>query len=106
MIYLTCKGDDVMASLTSPINIMVDTETKEQASSILKDLGLNMSTAINIFLRQVIKKDGLPFEVTNSSPSKSMLQALREAEDIKNNPDKYKGYNDVDEFIRNVLDED
>lgn len=55
-----------MSNLTSAINIQIDSETKKQASAILNDLGLSMSSAINIFLRQVIKRDGLPFEVVNS----------------------------------------
>ena len=55
-----------MSNLTSAINIQIDSETKKQASAILNDLGLSMSSAINIFLRQVIKRDGLPFEIVNS----------------------------------------
>ena len=68
-----------MASLTSAINVNVDTKVKEEATAILKDLGLNMSTAINMFLVQIIKKDGIPFEITNPKPSKDMLKALDEA---------------------------
>lgn len=95
-----------MANLTSPINVMVDTQTKEEATSVLKDLGLSMSTAINLFLKQVIKRDGLPFEVTNPKPSKEMLKALKEAEDIVNNPDKYKGYRDMNELKEALLSDD
>ena len=43
-------GDDTMANLTSAINIQVDSDTKKQATDILNNLGLSMSTAINIFL--------------------------------------------------------
>lgn len=71
-----------MASLTSAINVNVDTKVKEEATAILKDLGLNMSTAINMFLVQVIKKDGIPFEITNPKPSKDMLKALDEAKKL------------------------
>ena len=67
LLFIYVKGDDFMASLTSAINIQIDSETKRKATDILNDLGLSMSTAINIFLRQVIKKDGLPFEVNNNS---------------------------------------
>ena len=44
-----------MKSLTSAINVQVDTKDKEEATNILKDLGLNMSTAINMFIKQIIK---------------------------------------------------
>lgn len=95
-----------MGNLTSAINIQVDSETKREATNILNDLGLSMSTAINLFLRQVIKRDGLPFEVVNPKPNKELLMALKEAEEIINNPDKYKGYKDIDELRKALLSDD
>ena len=95
-----------MASLTSAINVQVDAKDKEQATTILKDLGLNMSTAISMFLKQIIKTDGIPFEVKNPKPSKELKQALREADDIIKNPNKYKSYHNVDEMMKDILDED
>lgn len=95
-----------MANLTSAINVQVDSETKKQATTILNDLGLSMSTAINLFLKQIIKRDGLPFEVTNPKPSKQLLQALKEAEDIMKNPDKYKSYNNIEELRKALLSDD
>lgn len=71
-------------SNNSAINIMVDKKTKEEATVILKDLGLSMSSAITLFLRQVIKNDGLPFEVRNRS-NQELLEALKEAQNIINN---------------------
>lgn len=58
-----------METLTSAINVQVDAKDKEQVTNILKDLDLNMSMFINMAIKQVIKKDGLPFEVTNPRPS-------------------------------------
>ena len=85
-----------MASLTAPINVVVDKETKEEATAILKDLGLSMSTAINLFLKQLIMNDGLPFEV-KKKPSKEMRQALKEAEEMA------KKYNTTkEELIKNI----
>lgn len=95
-----------MANLTSAINIQIDSETKREATKILNELGLSMSTAINLFLRQVIKRDGLPFEVVNSKPSKELLLALKEAEDIINNPDKYKSYKSIEELKETLLLDD
>lgn len=95
-----------MANITSAINIQVDSQTKKEATNILNDLGLSMSMAINLFLRQVIKTDGLPFEVKNHKPSREMRKALKEAADMIQNPDRYKEYRDVDELIKDILDED
>ena len=58
-----------MASLTSAINVQVDTRDKEEATNLLKDLGLNMSTYFNMAIKQLIKKGGVPFEINNPKPS-------------------------------------
>ena len=92
--------------MNSPINVMVDSKTKEEATAILKDLGLSMSAAINLFLKQVIKRDGLPFEVRNRKPSKELIEALKEADDIAKNPDKYKGYTNMEELKKTLLSDD
>ncbi len=69
---------------TSAINVNVDTQIKEKATSILKDLGLNMSTFINIALTQVVKKDGIPFEIVNPKPSsKVQVPRYTNREDLK-----------------------
>ena len=71
-----------MANLTSAINIQVDSDTKKQATDILNNLGLSMSTAINIFLKQVIKRDGIPFEIVNNKPNEEMLKAVQEVKEM------------------------
>jgi 8-oxo-dGTP diphosphatase len=65
-----------MENKTSAINIQVDTELKKDATSVLTDLGLSMSTAISLFLKQVVKKNGIPFEVTNVVPNKKILDVV------------------------------
>jgi DNA-damage-inducible protein J len=45
------------------INVQTDNELKTQAQSVLTDLGFDMSTAINIFLKQVVSKEAIPFDV-------------------------------------------
>lgn len=94
-----------MASLTSAINIQIDSETKRKATDILNDLGLSMSTAINIFLRQVIKKDGLPFEVNNNS-NDDLLDAIEEIRDIINNPQNYPSYTNREDLKKALLKDD
>ena len=48
------------------INIRTDSKLKSRAQAILDDLGLDMSTAINIFLKQVVHKEAIPFEIDKS----------------------------------------
>lgn len=98
-----------MSSLTSAINVQVDKKIKDEATTILKDLGLNMSTAINMFLAQIVKKDGIPFEITNTKPSKELLEALAEVDEMINNPEKYPRYKNREElkkaFLADLSDE-
>lgn len=65
-----------MENKTSAINIQIDSNVKKDATMVLTDLGLSMSSAINLFLKQVIKKNGLPFEVTNVVPQKKILDVV------------------------------
>ena len=46
------------------INIRTDSELKAKAQVILSDLGLDMSTAINVFLNQIVYQQAIPFEIT------------------------------------------
>ena len=95
-----------MASMTSAININVDAKIKEKATSILKGLGLNMSTFINMALAQVVKRNGVPFEVVNPTPSKDLLDALAEVSEMINNPVKYPRYKNRDELEKALLSDD
>jgi DNA-damage-inducible protein J len=49
---------------TTNINIRTDSELKSKAQAVLSELGLDMSTAINVFLTQVVYKNAIPFEIT------------------------------------------
>ena len=95
-----------MTNLNATINVNVDKKLKEDASAILKDLGLNMSTFINMALAQVVKRNGVPFRITNPKPSKEMLEALKEAEKIASGKVDVKGYKYVDELFKDLDNDD
>ena len=65
-----------MENKTSAINIQVDSNVKKEATMVLTDLGLSMSSAINLFLKQVVKRNGIPFEVTNAPTNKKILDVV------------------------------
>ncbi|MBO5529822.1 MAG: type II toxin-antitoxin system RelB/DinJ family antitoxin [Bacilli bacterium] len=65
-----------MENKTSAINIQVDSNVKKDATIVLTELGLSMSSAINLFLKQVVKKNGIPFEVTNAVENKKILDVV------------------------------
>ena len=93
-----------MANLNSAINVNVDSNLKQQANEILNDLGLNMSVAINMFLKQVVKRRGIPFEIVQYNFNHELINALKEAEKIKNGEINTKGYHNIDELIKDLLD--
>lgn len=87
------------------INIRVDEEIKKQATELFSDLGLDMSTAVNMFLRQSVMRDGLPFEVKRDVPNAQTLAAFREAEEIRSGKKQAKKYSDVKKMFAELEDE-
>jgi DNA-damage-inducible protein J len=49
---------------TQNVTVRMDKELKKQAESLFSDLGMNMSTAVNVFIRQSVREGRIPFEVT------------------------------------------
>ncbi|MCL2198051.1 MAG: type II toxin-antitoxin system RelB/DinJ family antitoxin [Defluviitaleaceae bacterium] len=63
-----------MVATTTNINIRVDSDVKSQAQDVFSALGLDMTTAINIFLRQAIRKKGIPFDLSAERPTRKAPQ--------------------------------
>ena len=64
-----------MPNETTNINIRMDKALKEQAESLLSELGMNMTTAFNIFLRQTLRERAIPFQISASVPTRKALLA-------------------------------
>ena len=92
-----------MANATSNMNIRMDKEVKEKAQQIFAQLGMDMTTAVNVFLRQTIRHNGLPFEVKLDTPNKETLMAIEEVQQMKKDPSLGKAYTDVDEMMKELL---
>ena len=88
---------------TANINIRVDRELKAKAEALFSDLGMNMSTAITIFLKSAISHDGLPFEVRRAVPNAETRAALSEYTEMKKNPDAYKRYDSFDDALNEII---
>lgn len=88
---------------TTNINVRVDSTLKQEAEALFGDLGLNMSSAINMFLRSAINHHGIPFEIKRPTPNTETRAALDEYEEMQRNPDQYKRYSSFDEMINEVL---
>ena len=92
-----------MSGRTSNMNIRMDKDVKEQAQRIFSQLGMDMTTAVNVFLRQVIRNNGLPFELRLDTPNEETLAAIREVQEMKKDPSIGKSYTDVDEMMKELL---
>lgn len=95
----------VYSVLTLIINVNVPTNVKNESNEIFVKLGLNMTTAINIFLKKVIKEKGIPFELKLEA-EKDMREAAEELRKIENNEGNYKIYDDVKSFMEDLEKDD
>lgn len=80
---------------TTNFSVRMDTDLKKDCEALFGELGMNLTTAINVFLRQSLRTGGLPFEVRIERPNKETMAAMLEAERIAKDP-SVKGYNDLD----------
>ena len=87
-------------------SIKIDEKTKKEAQKLFKDLGLSLSTAINIFLKQAIREKGIPFYINSLPENSELAQTFEEAKQIKKNPSNYKSYSSPEEMFKDVLGED
>ena len=67
---------------TTNLNVRVDENLKKTADTLLNELGLNMSTAINIYLKQIVRENGIPFEIKLDKPNAETLQDVREGKNL------------------------
>lgn len=88
----------------SIINVRLEDEDKKAFNELCNELGLNMSTAFNIFVKTMLRTGGLPFEVTVKRPNLETLKAIEEAKKISRDPN-IKSYNTVKEVMK-ALEED
>lgn len=90
---------------TTNINVRVDSELKKSAEALFTDLGLNMSSAITMFLKSAVSHDGIPFEVKRQTPNAETKAALAEYDEMKKNPGNYKRYSSFDDMMDEVLND-
>ena len=79
----------------------MDSDLKAQADALFSELGMNLTTAFNIFVRQSIREGGIPFEISINQPNKETIAAMLDADSIAKHP-SVKGYNDLDELFTDL----
>ena len=86
---------------TVPTQVRIDENIKKQATELFSQLGMDMSSAINIFLRQCVMRGGFPFEVVVPQYKSEVIEAMEEAKAISKDPNtkRYNSFSDVMEDI-------
>lgn len=84
---------------TTNVSIRMDSDLKAQADALFAELGMNLSTAFNIFVS--LREGGIPFEIRTERPNKETVAAMLEAEHIAADP-KAKKYRDLDELFADL----
>ena len=92
-----------MAKTTA--NISIDSEIKEKAQELFADFGLDLSTAIGLFLRQAIRENAIPFDISREIPNADTIAAMKELEEMKKHPEMYKRYSSFSELLKEVEDD-
>ena len=88
---------------TAKINVCVDERTKKDAEELLDEMGLTMTSAINMYLKRIIIEQGIPFEVSARVPNAVTAKAMDEFDEMKRNSAAYKKYADFKEAVAEVL---
>lgn len=81
------------------MSIRLDSEVKEQAQQVFNNLGMDMTTAINIFLRQAIQYQGLPFDV-RLDENQRLLEVLTDLDQNRNMSQSFESVSDLMEDLR------
>ena len=82
-------------------SVRMDSEIKKQCETLYGELGMNLTTASKVVLRQSLRVGGFPFEVRLDQPNKETIAAMLEAERIAKDP-SIKHYSDVEEALREL----
>ena len=87
-------------------NISLDADLKKASQELFSDLGMDLTTAVTVFLKQSLRVQGLPFTVTRENPNAETAAALNEYYEMKGHPEKYKRYSSFHEAMDEVLGDD
>ena len=103
--YNKCKGDVTMS--TTPTQVRIDSDIKKQATALFNNLGLDMSSAVNLFLHQCVLRGGLPFAVEMPQQyNEETVAAMNEFYAMKAHPEQYKRYSSFSDAVNDDSEND
>ena len=94
-----------MNNYDSSLTVRTNSDIKSNAKKVYEELGMDLSTAINVFLRKSIEFGGFPFEVRKERPNQRLLTAIKEADDTLDGKISAKSYDSYDQMTEDILRE-
>ena len=85
------------------INVRMDAVLKRQFEAFCADIGMTMTTAINVFAKKAVRENRIPFEISGDTPNSETIEALQEVKKMKEDPTLGKTYSDVDQMMEELL---
>ena len=85
------------------MNIRMDSKVKQDAENLFAEFGLNMTSAINLFLRQAIREQSIPFEIALHTPNAETKRAI---DDVRNRRNLSGSFNSVTELMEDLNADD
>ena len=84
-------------------NIKIDPELKEKSQALFESFGLTLSSAVNMFLRQAVREQAIPFRIGNPAPNAETLKAIQDA---RNGIGLSRGFSSVAELMEDLNADD
>ena len=84
-------------------NVSLDADIKKEAQKLFAELGMDLSTAINIFIRQALRQRSIPFEITADVPNEETIGAI---ENVRNGIGLSRGFHSVSELMEDLNADD
>ena len=75
-----------MRTTTTNLSIRMNVETKKEAEAMFDSMGMSLTTAINIFIKQSLRTRSIPFQITMDTPNAVTLAAMEEARNLASDP--------------------
>ncbi|MBR1567713.1 MAG: type II toxin-antitoxin system RelB/DinJ family antitoxin [Lachnospiraceae bacterium] len=86
-------------------NLSLDPELKKEAMDLFSDLGMDLSTAVSVFLKQAVRAQGFPFVISRDNPNAETIAAMNEYYVMQDHPEQYKRYSSFKEGLAEVLED-
>ncbi len=93
------------AMATTNISIRMDKNLKERADEFFAEVGMNMTTAFNVFIRQTLREGRIPFRISVDRPNEETIAALLEGERLAYDT-SVKGYRNAAELFAELNKDD